>query len=278
MTSAGLLTFMLFLSSVSPIVSCGVCPPSKSKPPKYKHHNKPTPPSTGKPPITMPPITVPPITVPPITVPPVIGKPPITMPPITVPPITVPPVIRKPPITMPPITVPPITVPPIIGIPPITVPPVTVPPVMGKPPVTAPPVGRFPPGVTPSPPASPTCPVDTLKIGSCVDLLGGLVHIGVGDPVANKCCPLLQGLVEMEAAVCLCTTIKMKLLDMNVYLPLALQLLLTCGKTPPPGYTCTIDESSAVDVIQIDERVGEDLKECIRFLVVSVCPAEADNK
>ncbi|CAD5181828.1 unnamed protein product [Musa acuminata subsp. malaccensis] len=211
-TSAVLLTFMILLSSVSSIVSCDICPPSKSKPPKYKQHHKPKPPSTGKPPITMPPITVPPITVPPITVPPVLGKPPITVPPITVPPV------------------------------------------MGKPPVTAPPLRRGPPGVTPcpprqsppppppptSPPASPTCPVDTLKIGACVDLLGGLVHIGAGDPAANQCCPLLQGLVEIEAAVCLCTTIKLKVLDMNVYVPLALQLLLTCGKTPPPGYTCTV--------------------------------------
>ncbi|XP_064955180.1 36.4 kDa proline-rich protein-like [Musa acuminata AAA Group] len=243
-TSAVLLTFMILLSSVSSIVSCDICPPSKSKPPKYKQHHKPKPPTTGKPPITMPPITVPPITVPPITVPPVIGMPPITVPPvigkppITLPPITVPPVIGMPPITVPPvigkppITVPPITVPPIMGKPPITVPPITVPPVMGKPPVTAPPPT--------SPPASPTCPVDTLKIGACVDLLGGLVHIGAGDPAANQCCPLLQGLVEIEAAVCLCTTIKLKVLDMNVYVPLALQLLLTCGKTPPPGYTCTV--------------------------------------
>ncbi|XP_064980266.1 36.4 kDa proline-rich protein-like [Musa acuminata AAA Group] len=251
-TSAVLLTFMILLSSVSSIVSCDICPPSKSKPPKYKQHHKPKPPSTGKPPITMPPITVPPITVPPITVPPVIGKPPITLPPITVPPVIGKPPITLPPITVPPvigkppITVPPITVPPIMGKPPITVPPITVPPVMGKPPITVPPgVTPCPPRQSPpppptSPPASPTCPVDTLKIGACVDLLGGLVHIGAGDPAANQCCPLLQGLVEIEAAVCLCTTIKLKVLDMNVYVPLALQLLLTCGKTPPPGYTCTV--------------------------------------
>jgi len=82
--------------------------------------------------------------------------------------------------------------------------------------------------------------VDSLKIGACVDLLGGLVHVGLGDPVVNKCCPLLEGLVELEAAVCLCTTIRLRLLNINLVLPLALQLLLTCGKTPPPGYTCTI--------------------------------------
>ncbi|KAF3662563.1 putative lipid-binding protein [Capsicum annuum] len=85
-----------------------------------------------------------------------------------------------------------------------------------------------------------TCPIDTIKLGACVDLLGGLVHIGIGNPVVNGCCTIIQGLVEIEAAVCLCTTLKLKLLNLNLYVPLALQLLLTCGKTPPPGYTCSL--------------------------------------
>lgn len=95
--------------------------------------------------------------------------------------------------------------------------------------------------IIPSPPTeTTTCPIDTLKLGACVDLLGGLVHIGIGNPVINECCPIIQGLVEIEAAVCLCTTLKLKLLNLNLYVPLALQLLLTCGKTPPPGYTCSL--------------------------------------
>ncbi|KAJ6958426.1 hypothetical protein NC653_040158 [Populus alba x Populus x berolinensis] len=85
-----------------------------------------------------------------------------------------------------------------------------------------------------------TCPIDTLKLGACVNLLGGLVHVGLGDPVVNQCCPVLKGLVELEAAVCLCTTLKIKALNLNIYVPLALQLLVTCGKTPPPGYTCSL--------------------------------------
>ena len=150
--------------------------------------------------------------------------PPIVKPPVTVPPITVPPIV-KPPITLPPIVKPPVTLP---------IPPVTVPPVVTNPPST---------GGKPCPPKTPaqaTCPIDTLKLGACVDLLGGLVHIGVGDPVVNQCCPVLQGLVELEAAVCLCTTLKLKLLNLNIYVPLALQLLVACGKTPPPGYTCSL--------------------------------------
>ncbi|KAJ7978972.1 36.4 kDa proline-rich protein-like [Quillaja saponaria] len=130
----------------------------------------------------------------------------------------------------------PITLPPIVK-PPVTIPPVTVPPVITKPPSKG---GK--PSLPPpfSPPAKATCPIDTLKLGACIDLLGGLVHIGLGDPVFNKCCPILAGLAELEAAVCICTTLKLKLLNLNIYVPLALQLLVTCGKTPPPGYTCSL--------------------------------------
>ncbi|KAA8522985.1 hypothetical protein F0562_009408 [Nyssa sinensis] len=103
----------------------------------------------------------------------------------------------KGPITLPPVVKPPVTVPPIVK------PPVTLPPIV-KPPINLPPV------TNPPTPATATCPIDTLKLGACVDLLGGLVHIGLGDPVVNECCPILQGLVELEAAVCLCTTLKLK--------------------------------------------------------------------
>lgn len=73
-----------------------------------------------------------------------------------------------------------------------------------------------------------------------MDLLGGLVHIGLGDPVVNECCPILSGLVDLEAAVCLCTTLKLKVLNLQIFVPIALELLVTCGKTPPPGYTCSL--------------------------------------
>ncbi|XP_054807284.1 36.4 kDa proline-rich protein-like [Prosopis cineraria] len=103
---------------------------------------------------------------------------------------------------------------------------------------------KLPPRTLPLPPpahpAEATCPVDTVKLGACVDLLGGLVHIGIGNPVMNQCCPVLAGLVDLEAAVCLCTTLKLKLLNLDIYVPLALQLLITCGKIPPPGYTCSL--------------------------------------
>ncbi|MQM06699.1 hypothetical protein Taro_039530 [Colocasia esculenta] len=167
--SALLLICMLFLSTTSPIFACGTCaPPRKPKRPK---HN---------PPVVVPPIIKPP----PVVVPPVIKPPPVVAPPITVPPVVpiLPPVVP----ILPPVV--PI-LPPVIPI----LPPVVNPPVV-KPPVVIP---------CPPPPAPLTCPVDTLKIGACVDLLGGLLNVKIGDPAANHCCPILGGLLELEAAVCL---------------------------------------------------------------------------
>ena len=113
----------------------------------------------------------------------------------------------------------PITSPPVIS-PPIT-PPITSPPVI-SPPLPTPPSSPYPPysggppsgggggGSSPSPPTTqPTCPVNALKLGLCVDVLGGLVHIGLGNPVENACCPVLGGLLELEGAVFLCTAIRL---------------------------------------------------------------------
>lgn len=121
---------------------------------------------------------------------------------------------------------------------PIVNPPINLPPILNPPVTVLTPIVTKPPSRKPCP--SATCPIDTLKLGACVDLLGGLVHIGLGDLVVNTCCPVLAGLVEVEAAVCLCTTLKLNVVNLNIYVPLALQLLITCGKTPPPGYTCSL--------------------------------------
>ena len=119
--------------------------------------------------------------------------------------------------------------------PPALKPPPTVP-VMSPP--KAPTTPMVPPTTPATPPTSGTCPLDALKLGACVDVLGGLVHLGLGDPSVNKCCPVLQGVLEIEAALCLCTTIKLKLLNLNIAIPLALELLAICGINPPPGFTC----------------------------------------
>ncbi|KAM0935615.1 putative bifunctional inhibitor/plant lipid transfer protein/seed storage helical [Dioscorea sansibarensis] len=107
-----------------------------------------------------------------------------------------------------------------------------------------PPVYNYPPynggsgiNAPPSTPSDQKCSIDVLKIGLCIDVLG-LVHVGLGNPVENVCCPVLQGLLELEAAACLCTAIRLKVLNLNIYIPLVLQVLITCGKDPPAGYLC----------------------------------------
>ncbi|CAI0490520.1 unnamed protein product [Linum tenue] len=83
------------------------------------------------------------------------------------------------------------------------------------------------------------CPKDTLKLGVCANLLNDLVHLVVGTPATTPCCSLLGDLVDLEAAVCLCTALKANVLGLNLNVPIALSLLLNvCGKTAPEGFQC----------------------------------------
>ncbi|PKI41578.1 hypothetical protein CRG98_038089 [Punica granatum] len=89
------------------------------------------------------------------------------------------------------------------------------------------------------PPSQPTCPRDTLKLGFCADLLNSLVHLVVGTPPVTPCCSLIEGLADLEAAVCPCKAIKANALGINLNLPISLSLLLnTCGKNVPSGFQC----------------------------------------
>ncbi|CAI0444269.1 unnamed protein product [Linum tenue] len=96
-----------------------------------------------------------------------------------------------------------------------------------------------PPTPAPKPPAPPKCPKDVLKLGACADLLKGLVHAVIGTPPSDKCCALIEGLADVEAAVCLCTVIKANVAGINLTVPVSLSLLLSaCQKTVPPGFQC----------------------------------------
>ncbi|GMY30054.1 14 kDa proline-rich protein DC2.15 [Fagus crenata] len=89
------------------------------------------------------------------------------------------------------------------------------------------------------PAAKATCPKDTLKLGVCANLLNDLVHLVVGTPPKTPCCSLIEGLVDLEAAVCLCTALKANVLGINLNVPLSLSLLLNyCGKNVPSGFQC----------------------------------------
>ncbi|KAH1075028.1 hypothetical protein J1N35_027356 [Gossypium stocksii] len=95
------------------------------------------------------------------------------------------------------------------------------------------------PNPTPSPSFSGKCPRDALKLGVCADLLGGLLNVTIGTPPVQPCCSLIQGLADLEAAVCLCTAIKANILGINLNVPLSLSLLLNvCSKKVPSGFQC----------------------------------------
>lgn len=96
------------------------------------------------------------------------------------------------------------------------------------------------PTPTPSTPYYPgKCPRDALKLGVCANVLN-LVKVEVGSPPTLPCCSLLQGLVDLEAAFCLCTAIKANILGIHLDVPLSLSLVLNnCGKKLPTGFECT---------------------------------------
>uniref|UniRef100_G3ML34 Bifunctional inhibitor/plant lipid transfer protein/seed storage helical domain-containing protein n=1 Tax=Amblyomma maculatum TaxID=34609 RepID=G3ML34_AMBMU len=97
------------------------------------------------------------------------------------------------------------------------------------------------PNPKPSPNPSPStgkCPVDTLKLGVCADLLG-LINLNIGAVPKTPCCSLIGNLADLEAAVCLCTVIKASVLGINLNVPVNLSLLLNyCGKSVPSGFQC----------------------------------------
>ncbi|XP_066340004.1 14 kDa proline-rich protein DC2.15-like [Miscanthus floridulus] len=100
-----------------------------------------------------------------------------------------------------------------------------------------------PPPPAPKPPPPPSghqgsCPRDALKLGVCANVLG-LVKAKIGSPPYQPCCSLLDGLVDLEAAVCLCTAIKANILGINLNLPIDLSLILNnCGKNCPNDFHC----------------------------------------
>ncbi|XP_010053451.1 14 kDa proline-rich protein DC2.15 [Eucalyptus grandis] len=91
----------------------------------------------------------------------------------------------------------------------------------------------------PPTPAKATCPRDTIKLGVCANVLKNLLHLVVGTPPKTPCCSLINGLADLEAAVCLCTAIKANVLGLNLNVPVSLSLLLNyCGKKVPSGFQC----------------------------------------
>ncbi|KAK5782782.1 hypothetical protein PVK06_037287 [Gossypium arboreum] len=91
---------------------------------------------------------------------------------------------------------------------------------------------------TPTPSARGRCPRDALKLGVCANVLN-LVNVTIGSPPVMPCCSLLNGLVDLEAAACLCTAIRANILGINLNIPVSLSLLLNvCSRNVPTGFQC----------------------------------------
>ncbi|CAH2071461.1 unnamed protein product [Thlaspi arvense] len=97
------------------------------------------------------------------------------------------------------------------------------------------------PATPPSTPGSSgNCPIDVLKLGVCGNVLSGLLNIQLGQPSSQQCCSLVQGLADLEAAVCLCTALRANVLGINLNVPISLSVLLNkCNKQVPSGFECT---------------------------------------
>ncbi|KAL8103752.1 hypothetical protein AgCh_028090 [Apium graveolens] len=79
---------------------------------------------------------------------------------------------------------------------------------------------------------------DPLNLGLCANVLN-LVDVVVGNPPTLPCCSLIQSLVDLEAAVCLCTAIRADILGIDLNVPISLSLVLNnCGKEVPAGFEC----------------------------------------
>uniref|UniRef100_A0A2K2BWG2 Hydrophobic seed protein domain-containing protein n=1 Tax=Populus trichocarpa TaxID=3694 RepID=A0A2K2BWG2_POPTR len=220
--------YILFLALLS---SAEYCPPSPPKvksppPPPPKAKSPPPPPKVKSPPppkVKSPP--PPKVKSPPP--PPKVKSPPPPPPMVMSPP---PPIVKSPPPPM--VMSPP---PPIVKSPP---PPMakSPPPIDNSPP--PPPMFKSPP---PPPPSLPkgTCPRDTLKLQACANVLN-LLKIFVGEKEKAKCCSLIDGLVDLDAAVCLCTRIKVDLLGLiKLDVPVAVELLLNeCDRKVAEDFKC----------------------------------------
>ncbi|KAL5097552.1 hypothetical protein RYX36_001879 [Vicia faba] len=85
---------------------------------------------------------------------------------------------------------------------------------------------------TVSPPLN--CPND---LHVCAALLQVLVNIEVGPLQSKPCCSLIADLVNLDAALCLCTSIKANVLGTNLNIPLKV-VLDVCGRSTPNGFVC----------------------------------------
>ncbi|CAA7394142.1 unnamed protein product [Spirodela intermedia] len=105
-----------------------------------------------------------------------------------------------------------------------------------SPSVKLPPPVKPPPSCSSCQPSYLSCPQGRSQAGSLREVLD-LVKLKLGKSPSEPCCSLVSGLVDLEAAVCLCTAIKANILGINLNIPVDLSLLLNfCGYSVTPGF------------------------------------------
>ncbi|XP_038679496.1 putative lipid-binding protein AIR1 [Tripterygium wilfordii] len=82
------------------------------------------------------------------------------------------------------------------------------------------------------------CPRSVLDLKVCANVLNW-VNVKVGD--SSPCCKLIDNLVDLDAAVCLCTALKASVLGAKLDIPVSFKLLLNdCNKKVPVDFKCEI--------------------------------------
>ncbi|GJN20066.1 hypothetical protein PR202_gb07393 [Eleusine coracana subsp. coracana] len=86
-----------------------------------------------------------------------------------------------------------------------------------------------------------SCPSDALRFRVCADVLRDALN--VRHPPApvpfEPCCPLLEGLVDVDAAICLCTVIKAADVVGGINIPVDFaHILNNCGKSWARDFQC----------------------------------------
>ncbi|XP_058783640.1 lipid transfer protein EARLI 1-like [Vicia villosa] len=71
----------------------------------------------------------------------------------------------------------------------------------------------------------------------CVNVLKDLVSVIIGAPQCKPCCPLIAGLIDVEAHACICTAVKGQILGIDINIPIKV-LLNVCGRKVPAGPVC----------------------------------------
>ncbi|XP_020225127.1 14 kDa proline-rich protein DC2.15 [Cajanus cajan] len=83
------------------------------------------------------------------------------------------------------------------------------------------------------------CPRDALKLGECAGVLNGLLNRTLGQPPITPCCSFFNGLLDHEAATCLCTALKANILGPKLNFPFSFNLLLgACSRQVPRNFQC----------------------------------------